>query len=633
MATKNIGTLGAKITADTRDFRKNVSDARKSVETMGERTQRSITRMNRALKAATAAAGALVAALAVRQVIRTIDDTFTRVTALADTATKLNITTDALQELRFAAASAGVATNTLETSLRRLTREQDAAIQGNKQSADRFRELGISMQELIMLKPDELMNRVVDALAGVSSGSRQTALAFSLFNAEGVSMLQIARQGEGALQGMREEAHRLGVVMSREMVEGAHAAKNELDKLKMVLGAQLDQTIVQLAPAMQQIASSLIEAIPHLVYLMETHKRSPLRVEIDKQSSATLFRQIQEIQDKLGTLDEMLEHSSGKNTDRIKAAIERQLTDLEELTVAFEGALAREGFQSEAATAALKERQRLAQEELETRERIDALNKRADRRHLDNTRDANRMLDESERILADILKRKEAAVAADKASAAAILDQLDPMRQIKQQHEEILRLKELGYLADNEAEEAIKRLQDSLKDTNKFAQDLGFAFESSFEKAVLGGMKMREVLKGILEDILKIVLRSMITKPLGNAVTAGLGNIFGAGKAGGGRIQPGQLYPVGERGPELIATSSPARVLNRSHSKQMLGQGGQMPVHVTLNNQGTAQEVVSSNASINPRGVVIQVITEDLKRGGPISNGLQSAYGVRRKAK
>lgn len=133
------------------------------------------------------------------------------------------------------------------------------------------------------------------------------------------------------------------------------------------------------------------------------------------------------------------------------------------------------------------------------------------------------------------------------------------------------------------------------EDIAKAADDIGFAFESAFESAILQGEGFRDVLQGILDDILQIALRTAVTEPLGQAIGGAVGGLFGgspiaggfttqvdtgAGFAGafdnGGSIGSGQWGIVGERGPEIV--SGPAMVTSRADTAKQMG--GEVQVNV-----------------------------------------------------
>jgi hypothetical protein len=60
------------------------------------------------------------------------------------------------------------------------------------------------------------------------------------------------------------------------------------------------------------------------------------------------------------------------------------------------------------------------------------------------------------------------------------------------------------------------------------------------------------------------------------------------------------------------------------------GMAGGVNVRVEHENKGTAQQVVETQATMEPDGIVIKVITDDIGRGGPISGAFQNTFGLSR---
>ena len=77
------------------------------------------------------------------------------------------------------------------------------------------------------------------------------------------------------------------------------------------------------------------------------------------------------------------------------------------------------------------------------------------------------------------------------------------------------------------------------RDIRVWARELGFAFSSAFEDAIVRGDKLSKVMQGLLQDITRIIARRTITEPLGNAVSAGLTSL-GAGSWFDGIGSPAQ---------------------------------------------------------------------------------------------
>jgi hypothetical protein len=109
------------------------------------------------------------------------------------------------------------------------------------------------------------------------------------------------------------------------------------------------------------------------------------------------------------------------------------------------------------------------------------------------------------------------------------------------------------------------------------ARDLGFAFSSAFEDAVIGGNKLGDVLRGLGQDILRMGLRLGITNPLLNSVFSltGASALPTLGfKAAGGPVNAGSPYIVGENGPELFTPSQAGRIIPNHAMGGGSGGGG-----------------------------------------------------------
>jgi tape measure domain-containing protein len=171
---------------------------------------------------------------------------------------------------------------------------------------------------------------------------------------------------------------------------------------------------------------------------------------------------------------------------------------------------------------------------------------------------------------------------------------------------------------------AVLGLDDKIKETSDSAKELGEAFASSFEKAVLGAEGFRSVLAGLGEDIIKIFLRQQITSPLAAAIGEGAKGLFGGGtlfsaiaglfgaRAEGGNVQAGSSYLVGERGPELFTAGANGRITPNS---KLAGRGG--PV---VNNYITVSGEVSRADLMNAVSMAEQrtkdAIMQSMQRNG-----------------
>lgn len=212
-------------------------------------------------------------------------------------------------------------------------------------------------------------------------------------------------------------------------------------------------------------------------------------------------------------------------------------------------------------------------------------------------------------------KEQAAAIEAQTNAYISLQDRLFPLeaaqRQYREEQELIALALARGEISTIRYLEAMVRLEESTlsvksvneaygvsaldtsTQVNKAAQDLGFAFESTFENAILQGEGLRSVLGGIAEDIARISLRQTVTAPIGNWVSGAVGGLFGGSGAaieGGFLSQIGGFANGGYTG--AGARLEPAGVVHRGEfvvQKSVVEQPGVRPMLEALN-QGVAAQ-------------------------------------------
>ena len=205
MAT--IGTLVAKLNMDSRGFTRGAS-----------KSQGAMSKLGKAAGGLTKAVGAMgiafgLAAVAGMGVM--IKNSFQTIDLLAKTSAKLGIATEKLAGLRHAAELTGVATSTMDTALQRMVRRLSEAEGGTGVAVKAIEELGLSMEMLSQMTPDEQFSTIADAMNGMKSQSDKVRLAFSLFDTEGVNLVNTLAMGSEGLRETQQEAEKLGIAITR----------------------------------------------------------------------------------------------------------------------------------------------------------------------------------------------------------------------------------------------------------------------------------------------------------------------------------------------------------------------------------------------------------------------------------
>jgi len=154
-----------------------------------------------------------------------ITDTIGYADQLGKLNTRLGVNVVNMDKLRQVADLSGVTFETLTMAIQRMTRRLVDAEAGGGPAADAIKELGINVKDLANLTPDQKFLAIADALSKVDDGSQRVALAFKLFDSEGVKVLQM-------LPGLADGLENITSNMSVEKAKAAEQFNDQMTQLR-----------------------------------------------------------------------------------------------------------------------------------------------------------------------------------------------------------------------------------------------------------------------------------------------------------------------------------------------------------------------------------------------------------------
>ncbi len=169
----------------------------------------------------------------------------------------LGISTNALEELRYAAQKSGVSVDTLDDSLKELQIRAVDAKSGSGEAAEAFQYLGMSSTDASgrMREPLELLSEVADRLKTIPTQSERIWVLDSMLGDQGAEMLKMLEGGSQGLEEMRLEAKALGVSLDKDAALSAKDFSETMVKLKTGLEAFIRPLVLALLPALKGFAN------------------------------------------------------------------------------------------------------------------------------------------------------------------------------------------------------------------------------------------------------------------------------------------------------------------------------------------------------------------------------------------
>jgi hypothetical protein len=196
--------------------------------------------------------GLTAAAGAARQLF---NDSRESIDALGKLSQQTQISVEALQTFGSVADEAGIGSQEFAKSLRRLTVELGKA-DVDKDNA--FSKIGLDVQALKDLKPEDTFLAVADALANISNDAERAAAANEVFGKGGITLLPLINGGADALKRAADEAGRIGGVLTQEQVTRVEAMNDRFTQVGKAIGGIINQVTAGLSPALEKVASQLL---------------------------------------------------------------------------------------------------------------------------------------------------------------------------------------------------------------------------------------------------------------------------------------------------------------------------------------------------------------------------------------
>ncbi|QBR35410.1 hypothetical protein ETW23_03900 [Leisingera sp. NJS201] len=264
MSGTDLERLNIILAARDREFAKAMDRNIRRVERFAKRSDKHLSNVSRKFDVmgfAAKRAGGLLAAFGAAKVIGKLKGTVAALDDIGKTADKIGLTTDALQELRTVAESAGVAQGALDSSLERFNKRLGEAAQGSGAAAKTLKSLGLEASDLATMGLDASLSVVADRIAALPDPTQKAAAAAALFGREGVAMVNLLREGSDGMAKMRQEARDLGIIIDEDLIRGAEDAQTQLDLMGRVISAQLNSALIELAPLLVAGATATADLV------------------------------------------------------------------------------------------------------------------------------------------------------------------------------------------------------------------------------------------------------------------------------------------------------------------------------------------------------------------------------------
>lgn len=206
-------------------------------------------------------AGVIAGAFSFRELIRFGDEALKTGDRLAKLSQSAGVSVETLSSLKYAAELADVDLQTLGKSLGILSRNMLDAQAGTGEAKDAIKALGISIQDTggNLLASDKVMGQIADKFASMRDGSSKTALAMRVFGRSGAELIPLLNQGSAALEEMRTEAEKMGLVFSTDTAQQMERINDNFTRMRSAIQGVAIRIVSNLAPTLENLTNIFVE--------------------------------------------------------------------------------------------------------------------------------------------------------------------------------------------------------------------------------------------------------------------------------------------------------------------------------------------------------------------------------------
>jgi hypothetical protein len=177
---------------------------------------------------------------------------------------RTGINREELQRWKYAADQSGADISKLEVGVKTLSDIMDQATNGNEKATEAFSQLGISVDDLKNKSQEDIFSEVMNALGDMEQGAARNALGNDLLGRSYVEMLPLLNAGSEGMEGLKNRADELGLVMSEEAVKANVKFGDTLADVRDSAGMIVNKIGTALLPILQQFLEWVLQYMPQI---------------------------------------------------------------------------------------------------------------------------------------------------------------------------------------------------------------------------------------------------------------------------------------------------------------------------------------------------------------------------------
>jgi len=179
---------------------------------------------------------------------------------------KIGMSRKAFQEWDYIMSQNGGNVESLQMGYKTLASQMDGVRKGSKDSTAIFQKLGVAVKDSSgqLRSQEDVFNDSIRALQRIKNPTEKAIMAQKLFGKSAMELKPLLNQTSESVDGLRQKANELGMVMSDDAVDASVKLKDTIDTIQRTFSAFGNQIGAEIMPIVQDLADELITHLPQI---------------------------------------------------------------------------------------------------------------------------------------------------------------------------------------------------------------------------------------------------------------------------------------------------------------------------------------------------------------------------------
>jgi hypothetical protein len=158
-----------------------------------------------------------------------------------------------LSAMQYAVGQLGGEFDGFDTGVKKMQNTIADAERGVQPAVDAIERLGLSVQQVAALSPEQQFMTIGDALSRIKDPAARAAAAVDIFGRAGTNMLPVFSEGAAGVEKFMQRARELGVVMSSQMAKDAGDLHHQMEEVWAVVKSAGNAVAEALVPTLKEL--------------------------------------------------------------------------------------------------------------------------------------------------------------------------------------------------------------------------------------------------------------------------------------------------------------------------------------------------------------------------------------------